>query len=671
MMLHDWTATTAQKIEALQGLTQKLQAASPANIPVLLPIGGDHLAPVSAAGYTLLKAQYPQLVETTPEHYLNDIQLPPAVDTAMETFSGELIDNTGSFLLPGVYSARMYLKQQNRHLEHLLTHKLEPLLALAQSLNLPQLLRYPTHELDMAWKTLILNHPHDSICGCSVDAVHRENEVRFEQVAQLVEAMLNRTQAALTTQLAGPEEWLILNTGETPYTGVIEAWEDAETAEQPNHLLQVEAVQTILQDEYLQDGHRIPLSHLTKTRRTGWLWAEAVPALGYQVLPKSTVALPPNIQPVQVESNQLQNELLSVQVEPNGTLTVTDLKTGNAYPHLLQFLAQPDQGDSYNSAPVPGSELYEITFQGYETQHTGPLVGSLTLTHTVTALNMTLTTEVQLQADSPLLRFETRFTNQTPNFKLQVGFATGEGIHTVIAENHLGLVTRQYDPDYREVDHMPVERMKELKTNTGPVQRFFSANGQSWITQGLAEYEVLGETMAITLLRAFGALSKADTGVRGAQAGPPFETPEGQCLHRVFGLDYAWRPTPETPQALYAEAARYYGNLWAQSGQRENSDDSTPLTKDNALAQVESTAAVISACYWIPEKGLVLRLLNPTDQPTTARLTSSIACQTVQTINFLEEPGQILWNSEGPKPTSPSLALPIEPYGVKTVLFAL
>ena len=57
-----------------------------------------------------------------------------------------------------------------------------------------------------------------------------------------------------------------------------------------------------------------------------------------------------------------------------------------------------------------------------------------------------------------------------------------------------------------------------MTANTGPVQRFFLANGHYWVTEGLTEYEVAQDQVRLTLLRAFGYLSKGDTGVRGAQA---------------------------------------------------------------------------------------------------------------------------------------------------------
>ena len=73
-------------------------------------------------------------------------------------------------------------------------------------------------QLTYAWKTLLQNAPHDSICGCSVDDVHREMEVRFakvNQVGNFVKTnLLNEWKGKLATQKArvrtsyGHQYWL-------------------------------------------------------------------------------------------------------------------------------------------------------------------------------------------------------------------------------------------------------------------------------------------------------------------------------------------------------------------------------------------------------------------------------------------------------------------------------
>lgn len=651
MMLQDWTATDEQKLDAVHGLVQKLADGKTAKIPALMPIGGDHLGPLPEAAHRMLRQAYPNLHETTPDQYLADV---PLLDDS-GTVQGELTDHTGSFLLPGVYSSRMYLKQANRKLEHLLSRKLEPLLAMAQGLLPNQSIRYPVQEVDLAWKALILNHPHDSICGCSVDAVHRENEVRFDQVEQLGKELLHRTVQVFRQTLGGVDQWVVFNTGEQPYTGVVPVTEDVLTAEEPSFLTQRQSETTVLQDEFLHDSQRIPLSHLTKTRRTGWIWAEQVPPLGYAVLDRQETSRMHPDQPVSVSQAGLENGKLRVDVALDGTITVMDRATNRVFKNLLRFEDRRDQGDSYNSGPVPGSETEIARLTGSRVALAGPLVGVLELTHHFRDSDLLLVTQIRLDAGSDCLAFETIFINRTSRHKLQAVFNTGQPVREVMAETHLGVITRRYDPEYRELDFVPVEKMKELKTNTGPVQRFFGANGQGWITKGLCEYEVYQNTIAVTLMRAFGALSSANTGVRGAQAGPPFETPEGQCLDRAFRCCYAWTPTDE-PDRLFESANRFYGNVWGVTG-CGNAATSHPYA---GLLKLEGSDLALSACYWLPGKGLIARWLNLRDQSVKTSVQTGFSYRRVTEVNFLEAPQQELLGTA---------EVTIEARHVKTLLF--
>ena len=101
---------------------------------------------------------------------------------------GELreVNRSGSdyanFLLYGVASARVYLKQANHRCQQALERYAEPWSALAW---LATGAPYPQGLLTQSWKYLLQNHPHDSICGCSIDAVHDENMTRFARAEQV------------------------------------------------------------------------------------------------------------------------------------------------------------------------------------------------------------------------------------------------------------------------------------------------------------------------------------------------------------------------------------------------------------------------------------------------------------------------------------------------------
>jgi mannosylglycerate hydrolase len=107
-------------------------------------------------------------------------------NTPFPTLTGEMRSSQYAHLLPSVLSTRMWIKQQNTATEHLLERMVEPLTAWAAILGAS----YPQGLIRAAWKYLLQNHPHDSICGCSIDQVHRENSVRFAQSQQISENLI-------------------------------------------------------------------------------------------------------------------------------------------------------------------------------------------------------------------------------------------------------------------------------------------------------------------------------------------------------------------------------------------------------------------------------------------------------------------------------------------------
>src|SRR6266516_4730505 len=124
----------------------------------------------------------PQYVAVVRQH----VESQQRIASPLETLSGEMRSSQYAHLLPGVLSTRMWIKQQNTLTEHLLERWVEPMTAWAWRLGAP----YPRGLVRLAWKYLLQNHPHDSICGCSIDQVHRENAIRFTQSQQVAEGAI-------------------------------------------------------------------------------------------------------------------------------------------------------------------------------------------------------------------------------------------------------------------------------------------------------------------------------------------------------------------------------------------------------------------------------------------------------------------------------------------------
>jgi mannosylglycerate hydrolase len=188
--------------EAFIGRTQQIVAAlSPtATTPHLLAMNGsDHLEPQAELPRLLAEAD-----AALPDVDVRHGTLPQFVaavreaDPELETHRGEMRDSAAAPLLPGVLSARMWIKQRNAASETLLTAWAEPFTALAETLGAPLALTDQAPLVKQAWWHLLENHPHDSICGCSIDQVHREMAIRFDWVDQIGEELTTRNLRALS-----------------------------------------------------------------------------------------------------------------------------------------------------------------------------------------------------------------------------------------------------------------------------------------------------------------------------------------------------------------------------------------------------------------------------------------------------------------------------------------
>ena len=102
----------------------------------------------------------------------------------IDTIKGELRSQTtdGWWSLNSTSSSRYYLKKYNKTLEMRLEEVIQPLFTL-----FVQREDYPREKIDYFYKNLIKNHPHDSICACSVDSVHDGNLRRFKSVSEGVD----------------------------------------------------------------------------------------------------------------------------------------------------------------------------------------------------------------------------------------------------------------------------------------------------------------------------------------------------------------------------------------------------------------------------------------------------------------------------------------------------
>ena len=172
---------------------------------VLLMNGMDHVEPSPDLPALMAAAEERlpdlKLVHGTLPQYVAAVR---AANPELSTVQGEFRCSQRSNIIPGVLSARVWIKQRNRACETLLEGWAEPFNAFGAWVDVQT--DAPLHEANHAlvrhaWRYLLQNHPHDSICGCSVDQVHEEMRFRFDQVEQIGEEITRRSLASLVRHI--------------------------------------------------------------------------------------------------------------------------------------------------------------------------------------------------------------------------------------------------------------------------------------------------------------------------------------------------------------------------------------------------------------------------------------------------------------------------------------
>ncbi|MBA2373846.1 MAG: alpha-mannosidase, partial [Chloroflexi bacterium] len=98
-------------------------------------------------------------------------------------WTGELRSGARANMLMNVTSARIDLKAACTRVERLLERYAEPLTSLHGDV-------WPARLLELAWRRVVDNSAHDSICGCSQDAVASQVLTRFAEAEQIGRGVL-------------------------------------------------------------------------------------------------------------------------------------------------------------------------------------------------------------------------------------------------------------------------------------------------------------------------------------------------------------------------------------------------------------------------------------------------------------------------------------------------
>lgn len=537
-----------------------------ASTPHLLMMNGCDHQPVQkdvTKAIQTARELYPEIefIHSNFEDYIKAVR--ESLPDDLSSVEGELTsqETDGWYTLANTASSRIYLKQANDRASKLLEQVVEPLAVLTGE-------PYPKDELYYAWKLLLENSPHDSICGCSVDAVHREMEVRFEKVEQVGKYLADKlvkewSQKVDTASLEG-YLFTVFNTSSSVKTDLVtvdltiddvdfrdgrlsEHYQNMDSLKLPELGLfsdKGERIWADIQDVGTNFDYHLPNDAFRsavfarKIRVT--FVAKDLPAFSwqtYQVKPVATQDVKP------IVTNILENKHVVIKQE-QGKLVLVDKVRNHTIDDFVVFEDTGDIGNEYAYfAPTQSKEIFaelvsflvvEQTpeYQTAEVVHQieVPISADETLRdeqrrlveyrhrkanrNTVTE-KLLITTEITVFSNSPQIRFKTAFHNTMKDHRLRVILKTGLESDTHFADSIYEVVHRKNAPAASwENPHHPQRHRSFIAMQQGGL-------GVTVGTVGLHEYEIVDNTsVAVTILRSVGELG--DWG--------DFPTPEAQCL---------------------------------------------------------------------------------------------------------------------------------------------
>ncbi len=500
------------------------------------------------------------------EEYADAMALPSG------TLAGEMVRGRYRPILRAVNSTRVWIKQENAACERLLLERCEPLDALTGG--------RARDEIRDLWRTLLQNHPHDSICGCSIDAVHDEDMApRFARVRESGEALARR----LAGELAGE--------GSASIVWSAVPW---------------------VRDAVVDVGG-------TPVR---------VSCAAFGVAPARRVDRPGVSSPA---DGVLENEWLRVEVATDGSFSVVDRSSGARSGTQNMLLDEGDRGDEYTYS------------------YAGPTVGSRDLLGTRTTAvrgdRGTIAVELELKLPAALRQDRLARSPEQVSCPIRAEISLDAGarrvdVRLVVTNNARDHRLRVLcETDTRSLVHVAgaafawLERQTRVSPRRGWVEQPTgercvhdlvavegATRGLAVGVDGLREYAVLhdGRTIAITLLRAVGFLSRGDLPERRGHAGPALETPSAQCIGT---RTYGYCVVPLGGEMTLARAAREISEWLSPPWIGAGSPDARSFYSLERDSPVQHSALRAG-----PDGSIVLRLFNAAPEPaaTTVRFARAV-----------------------------------------------
>jgi len=605
----------------------------------------------------------------------------------LNTVTGELIgqDTDGWFTLVNTCSAHIDLKVMNRKCEMLLEGVAEPLSVMASAMGK----EYPHEQLLYSWKTLMKNHPHDSICGCSCDEVNEEMKIRFKKSQQSAEMIIRddleyiakhidtsafsdcETVFAVVNTMPDTRSVLVeaeidmkrlsCRIPDAPYNGCDVPGTIAkcdiydgnyEVVDSEGNVYPCTFTNRRKQFDYTLPDDKFRQPYIAE-RGTISFVAENLPAVGYKVY--GVKKTEKKAEAAVVADNTLENKYLKAVINSDGTIDLLDKATGRLYSGLMQFEDTGDIGSEYTYIPAKGEAIlsgnkpakielvrneefvteYKVTVEmevpkccdeaAKAEKDSFVALPDRCGGRSDETVTLSITSYISLAENSKRLDIKTEFVNNARDHRVRVLFPTG------LNSTHHKAET---------IFEAPVRPNTHKATWTYPSgcehqQGFVMMNdgkcGFAVANIGLYEYETMGNTIALTLVRAVSEMG--DWGV--------FPTELSQQQKKLT-LEYSVMP--------YSDDSRIYSELSAFQYPVVITQMFEPFESEFEGNILEWSGNCLKATAFknkMNGKDLIMRWANYSDEKQILTIKKTNAIDNLYMSNIIEEKGKTLKAENG------------------------
>ncbi|GKX28226.1 alpha-mannosidase [Vallitalea longa] len=584
---------TDETISRIEEMVENLHEKSLTDV-VLLMNGSDHISAQSdiveiVNNFNRKTDKDIEIKLSTMEECVNEIK---SNLNEMKTYSGELRYGDRSYILGGTLSTRIRLKQRNHVVQKKMERYLEPIKAIQKLMGNKENFEGYSNYL---WKKILENHPHDSICGCSIDEVHTEMETRFNCVEQLEDQLINQSfieiklmldksidnkKADAQLMLFEPSQDRLndyveididldsMLVQEVNYAkSIIDDYEDSIVHPDLPESLMIKddygrKMDNVILDkkkeyyQYLNDD-KLPEIYKVNRVRVGIY----LPKFNYGIHLLNVYKSNNKENNIEIiHNNHIENEFYRIEFDYNDcSLIVLDKKNNKVHKGVHKLIDKGDAGDEYTYSWPVEDKIYSLDSNDIQVaidrkgdiKQSFIINGTLNLPEQLTEDRKTrdsiltqskIAVEVTLYKGIDRIDFNTVIDNNSKDHRIQVEFPTG-----VLSKENSS--STAFAVTKRNTDIVVPEDWAEYPQTTNPNHGFVDVStdeyGLSMSNLGLTEYEAVNSNnqtyVRLTLLRCVGWLSRTDLLTRKGNGGWTIETKDSQCIGRHefnYGITY-------------------------------------------------------------------------------------------------------------------------------------